>query len=106
VLVTHPYEGGHPDHDALARAVHDATGALAPDVRPVILETPFYHPGPNPHELVWGAFRGDPGRVAPLSPRAGARKRAMFACYRSQAHILANFSLETERVRIAPDYTF
>ena len=40
-VFTHAYEGGHPDHDAAAFAVHAAC-RLA-DAPPAIIEMPFYH---------------------------------------------------------------
>ena len=48
-VLTQPYEGGHPDHDATAFAVHAAValvrarGAAAPE----IVEMAGYHAGPN-----------------------------------------------------------
>jgi LmbE family N-acetylglucosaminyl deacetylase len=104
VVLTHPYEGGHPDHDALAFAVHSARRALAPAARPAVLELAFYHQGT--HGPVWGRFAGEPGRTITLSGPRLARKRAMMRCYRSQARVLAPFPLELERVRVAPDYDF
>lgn len=43
VVVTHAYEGGHPDHDAAAFVVHAAVARLAPAHRPVVLEMAGYH---------------------------------------------------------------
>src|SRR5579864_6456180 len=45
--VTHPYEGGHIDHDATAFAVHAACGLLRRDGAraPVIVEMTSYHNG-------------------------------------------------------------
>jgi LmbE family N-acetylglucosaminyl deacetylase len=42
VILTHPYEGGHPDHDAVAFAVHTASKLLDREP-PVILEFTSYH---------------------------------------------------------------
>ena len=65
VVFTHACEGGHPDHDAAAFAVHAAC-RLAPDP-PAVLEFPLYHRGPG--RLVTGQFLPwsprEPGRVAP-----------------------------------------
>src|SRR5581483_3247563 len=58
-VLTHPYEGGHPDHDAVAFAVHTAAAGLAPVVRPVLLEMPYYHAGPAGE--VWGVSRATAG---------------------------------------------
>jgi hypothetical protein len=45
VVLTHPYEGGHSDHDATAFAVHLACGILHPDnvPTPLVLELTSYH---------------------------------------------------------------
>ena len=40
-VFTHAYEGGHPDHDAAAFAVHAACCLV--DAPPAIVEMPFYH---------------------------------------------------------------
>jgi LmbE family N-acetylglucosaminyl deacetylase len=38
VLFTHAYEGGHPDHDGVAFAVHAAVALLPEEARPEIIE--------------------------------------------------------------------
>src|SRR6185437_15529506 len=45
VILTHPYEGGHSDHDSTAFAVHLAAGILQREgvIAPVILELTSYH---------------------------------------------------------------
>jgi LmbE family N-acetylglucosaminyl deacetylase len=104
VVLTHPYEGGHPDHDAAAFAAQAAVRMLPAHARPTVLELAFYHRGP--HGFVWGHFAGDPGRTVPLRGEPLARKRAMLDCYRSQARVLAQVPLDAERVRAAADYDF
>jgi N-acetylglucosamine malate deacetylase 2 len=47
VIVTHSYEGGHPDHDACAFAVHHALELTRAQPVPVIVEASFYHIGPQ-----------------------------------------------------------
>src|SRR4051794_12273490 len=49
VIFTHPYEGGHPDHDACAFAVHHAVRLCqsAGGQAPVIIEGAFYNAGPD-----------------------------------------------------------
>ena len=63
VVLTHPYDGGHPDHDATAFAVHQAAilTAEAGGTTPAILEMAGYHAGP--HGLVTDRFlpNGDVG---------------------------------------------
>ena len=104
VVLTHPYEGGHPDHDAVAFAVHAAAGAMPAPLRPALLEMAYYHDG--------AAARS--GEASPATPAARivldgpglARKHAMVGCYRSQERVLSRFPLNVERVRLAPDYDF
>jgi LmbE family N-acetylglucosaminyl deacetylase len=102
-LLTHPVEGGHPDHDATALAVRAACALLRRTAggAPALLEMTSYHrAGPR---VVTGAFLpdGDPGRARPLGG-ARAAKRRMLAAYRSQRHVLAAFGDEEERFRRAP----
>jgi N-acetylglucosamine malate deacetylase 2 len=104
VILTQPYEGGHPDHDATAFAVHAARDLLPEAERPTVLELAYYHDSPRGE--IWGELAGDPGHVFPLSPEAQARKRAMLACHRSQARVLAHVSVADERLRSAPEYDF
>jgi LmbE family N-acetylglucosaminyl deacetylase len=104
VVLTHPYEGGHPDHDAVAFAAAAAVRLLPVPARPILLEMAFYHRGP--HGPVWGRFAGDPGRPVSLGGEALARKRAMLACYPSQGQVLAHVPLDAERIRPAAEYDF
>lgn len=99
-VVTHAYEGGHPDHDACALACQVAvTGARRE-------ETPFYHAA-NGH-LEAGHFIHDslPLRIMALTPEEQARKAKMFAEFASQGHVFERFPLDRETWRLAPDYDF
>lgn len=109
-VVTHAYEGGHPDHDATAMSVQAACclikrGGCKP---PSLLEMTGYHGwgGPN----VRGVFipHPDAGSVAELMLTWAERdlKRRMFACHATQRAVLKNFSLNVERFRSAPRYDF
>jgi LmbE family N-acetylglucosaminyl deacetylase len=109
LVVTHPYEGGHPDHDATALAVHAACGLLRQRGRrwPSIFEITSYHNGVN--GLTTGKFL----RLAEYSERAlklsepeRVFKRRLFSCFRSQQQTLSLFPIESERFRIAPTYRF
>ena len=97
-VLTHPYEGGHPDHDATAFAVHAATWV------PVI-EMAFYHRAPEGGWQI-GRFLDGSGSVAALDVRAQGHKQAMFAAHASQAGVLARFSTAQEAFRAArlPDF--
>lgn len=110
VVFTHPYEGGHPDHDACAFAVHKAVGLLNANkaAAPAILEAAFYHAGQHGAEA--GSFL--PRDVETdhadyrLSDEERRRKQALLNCFESQRQTLGGFPLEYERFRIAPHYDF
>lgn len=108
VVLTQAYEGGHPDHDATAFAVHHAAGLIADagGTEPAVLEMAGYHAGPQ--GLVTHCFLpgGDPGLTAELHPAEQALKRQMLACHVSQSRTLAQFGVEVERYRLAPRYDF
>ena len=105
-LLTHPYEGGHPDHDAAAFAAHAACRLAEPHERPALIEMPFYHARDG--RMVVGMFLPDPTDelVVPLGDMALLRKQRMVDCFRTQHGILRQFPLSPERFRMAPDYDF
>lgn len=110
IVFTHPYEGGHPDHDACAFAVQAAI-AMRKGHRPrtpTIIEGAFYHRGAR--GIKTGTFLQGPERkeevVYSLSPAERERKQALIGCFATQKNVLAQFRLETERFRIAPSYDF
>jgi len=98
-VLTHPYEGGHPDHDAVAFAVH-ATGL------PVI-EMAGYHAGPDGGIKVGRFLPGGTETTVQLNNDERSRRDAMLACFVTQRATLAPFfGLEAERFRAAPRYDF
>jgi LmbE family N-acetylglucosaminyl deacetylase len=108
-VCTHPFEGGHPDHDAIAFAVDaacrliDKTGL----VLPAIIEMAFYHAGPGGR--VYQRFPHDAAPVLleiPLESAAFERKRKMISHFVTQKSVLAPFSSPVERFRAAPAYNF
>lgn len=116
-VLTHPYEGGHPDHDACAFAVHTAVRMLqrgsaplgpASVYTPVIAEAAFYHAGPAGMQT--GRFLPSPEPVAerrcPLSPKEQRMKRDLLDCFPSQRETLQQFQTEYELYREAPTYDF
>ncbi len=111
VVLTHPYEGGHPDHDATSFAVWAAVHGIATEKRPVVVESVAYHAGTG-GTTVWmktGEFLpGAAGevRICELSRAEQVRKRAMLGCFRSQAETLEQFGVEREMFRVAPAYDF
>jgi LmbE family N-acetylglucosaminyl deacetylase len=109
LVLTHAYEGGHPDHDACAFAVQLACEALAAQGggAPVRLEFAEYHKAPS-GRLASG-FWPDPAAPAVTpQPRPDeiARKTAALACHRSQGRITAWFDPAVEAYRQAPRHDF
>jgi LmbE family N-acetylglucosaminyl deacetylase len=109
VVMTHPYEGGHPDHDATAFAVHAASQAL--EIRgippPTLVELTSYHDRGGRME-VFEFLPGNDCEVTTvfLSEQERDLKRQMVECYRTQQQVLRAFPTQVERFRVAPAYDF
>jgi LmbE family N-acetylglucosaminyl deacetylase len=108
LVLTNPYEGGHPDHDATAWAVHAAAALLARagHAAPVVWEYASYHRGPNGIET--GRFLpGGPREIVKaLSPERHRLKQQMIECFATQRDVLSHFKVEDERFRPSPGYDF
>jgi LmbE family N-acetylglucosaminyl deacetylase len=102
-VLTHPYEGGHPDHDSCAFA---ARAALSRVVQPpALVEFTSYHAGEQ--GMIAGSFLGSDAFVSvPLNERQRELKQRMFDCFRTQQHVLKLFPIENEKFRVAPEYDF
>jgi LmbE family N-acetylglucosaminyl deacetylase len=108
-VCTHPFEGGHPDHDAIAFAVDAACRLIERTglVPPAIIEMAFYHAGPGGR--VYQRFAHDAAAVLleiPLESAAFERKQKMISHFVTQKSVLAPFSSPVERFRAAPSYNF
>jgi LmbE family N-acetylglucosaminyl deacetylase len=110
LLVVHPYEGGHPDHDAAAFVSHAAVALMSRAGRtpPALLEMTSYHRGRE--SLVAGDFLpapdGRPVATVALTEAERVAKQRMLACHASQARVLESFPVGHERYRAAPGYDF
>jgi LmbE family N-acetylglucosaminyl deacetylase len=107
-VLTHAYEGGHPDHDATAFAVH-AAAALGgrPEERVVVMEMPYYRLGRSGRQIQ--SFVADPDcpeTTVSLTDDERALKQRMMAAHASQKTVLAPFPIRVERFRHAPHYDF
>jgi N-acetylglucosamine malate deacetylase 2 len=109
IVLTHPFEGGHPDHDATCFAVHAAASLLARRhvSPPALLEMAFYHCDGSclRTQRFPAACATDEWRFA-LSDADWARKQRMLAAFVTQHHTLSLFTDRCERLRIAPAYDF
>lgn len=111
-VLTHPYEGGHPDHDATAFAVRAACRLLERAGLPVPVRCEFtsYH---NDRGAM-GVGRFLPGESAAeervvtvsLRPEEQQLKQRLLACFPTQRLTLSAFPCDCERFRSAPEYDF
>ncbi len=99
------YEGGHPDHDATAFAVHAACRLV--DRPPEITEYALYHCRDGAFvALEFLPATGAETQTIELSPDERDRKRRMIGCFRTQSRTLNPFPVALERRRRAPAYDF
>jgi len=109
LILTHPYEGGHPDHDAAAFAVRAAMDLAATGrSRTVLGEFASYHAGAHNgiRRLMFRNHRRCPETLLALDESAAQAKADMLACHATQADLLAPFPRDRERFRRAPVYDF
>ncbi len=109
LVLTHPYEGGHPDHDAAAFLARAAAALLARRGAPApeLAEMACYHAEDG--LLATGRFLGGAAaEQAVLTLTAErARKRRMMACFATQEEVLRPFlSAAAERFRPVPPCRF
>jgi LmbE family N-acetylglucosaminyl deacetylase len=100
LLFTLAYEGGHPDHDAVALAVQRAAAGIE------VIEMPLYHAGPE--GMIVQEFLPGPPEI-PLVPTDEERelKRRMIESFATQQETLRAFlPPRDERFRPAPAYDF
>lgn len=102
LVLTLAYEGGHPDHDAVALAVRQAVENIE------ILETPLYHAEPGTGAMTVNEFLpGPPETRLALTEEERGLKRRMIETFATQAETLRAFlPPRDERFRPAPLYDF
>jgi LmbE family N-acetylglucosaminyl deacetylase len=109
IVLTHPYEGGHSDHDATAFAVQLACGVLRRDKvpTPIVLELTSYHNVSGTRRVFhFLPFIGSEQRTIHLTDSEKTLKKAMYEEFISQSHVLERFPISIERFRPAPRYLF
>ena len=99
-VLTHPYEGGHPDHDTAAFIVQ-AASAGAP-----VWEFACYHAAPGGGMQTGGFLPGGTSTQIVLTAEEQVRKRRMLDCFVTQHATLAPFGTRHEAFRPAPHYDF
>jgi LmbE family N-acetylglucosaminyl deacetylase len=108
-VFTHPYEGGHPDHDTAALVVQLTCDLIRKKggTPPARLEFASYHHRSG--ELVTGRFWPDQTCLeiaVPLGEQAAKTKCRALAEYRTQEPIIQWFQPRQEHYRAAPRYDF
>jgi LmbE family N-acetylglucosaminyl deacetylase len=109
IVLTHPYEGGHTDHDSTAFAVHLACGILRREglPAPVILEMTSYHNRNGKRVRSQFLVRKNvPVKALELTPEEQLLKIRMFEQFVSQRECLTAFPVTVEQFRVAPRYAF
>ena len=109
IVLTHPYEGGHSDHDATAFAVHLASGILRRDnaPAPIVLELTSYHNLSGTRRVFsFLPFIGAEDRTIQLTEAEKRIKQRMYEEFTSQQAVLQRFPIDIERFRPAPRYLF
>lgn len=105
IVITHAYEGGHPDHDSAAVIARIAISST--ETLPLLAEMTSYHARDG--RCVTGEFLNSDSSVEvcfELSNEDRDRKRRMLDAHASQRLVLENFPIDRERLRLAPDYDF
>jgi N-acetylglucosamine malate deacetylase 2 len=111
IIVTHPYEGGHPDHDAAAlisSIALDVSSGKAGRLQnaPLLVEMSSYHAVNQQLRVGEFLYDSSPVRVLELTEEQSERKRSMLSSYASQAAVLQSFNTSREVFRPAPVYDF
>jgi N-acetylglucosamine malate deacetylase 2 len=105
VVITHPYEGGHPDHDATAFAVSAALRLM--NSAPAHLEFASYNRIGGIHRwltyLPWPACQSCTIRIP---EEEKTRKQTLLNCFQTQQRTLQGVPLDFEYLRVAPAYRF
>jgi N-acetylglucosamine malate deacetylase 2 len=106
LVLTHAFEGGHPDHDAVAFAVGSARARMRGKA-PIVLEMPFYRKSEDGDGWVRQVFDTDHRAVRlALTEDERVRKADMLAAYQTQRETLAGFGVRDEFYRVAPEHDF
>jgi LmbE family N-acetylglucosaminyl deacetylase len=109
IVLTHPYEGGHPDHDATAFATHAALHLLRRNgfTPPSVFEIAL-HPARDGKSRVLDFLPNDAAEITTLllDKKTRELKRQMFECLADQPALQRENSFARERFRRPPRYNF
>ena len=108
-VITHAYEGGHPDHDACAFAVQYATRRLLDSgvKSPQRIEfTSYVSLKKRFHAGSFWPDQNTPGHIVRLIRNQRRLKKGAIKAFRTQKSVLKSFSVRREMYREAPHYDF
>jgi N-acetylglucosamine malate deacetylase 2 len=100
-IVTHAYEGGHPDHDTCSYIAHEVGESLSLEV----WEMPLYHRAEGKPSMQQ-FLNGNADLTITPSDEEYARKQQMMAAYPSQGELLRTFTKREEVFRRQPHYDY
>jgi LmbE family N-acetylglucosaminyl deacetylase len=112
MVLTHAFEGGHPDHDAVAFGVHAAIKLISREggVVPALLEMPYYRVGPDGQPAQgFEPGSGTPVHQVDLTDDELDLKVRMLHAHTSQQQFLdgtEGFRNRRESFRVAGDHDF
>jgi N-acetylglucosamine malate deacetylase 2 len=109
IVLTHAYEGGHPDHDATAFATHAAVRLLRQNgFKPPVLFEMGLHPSEDFKAKVPDFLSGTERESTTLllDDRAKELKQRMFACFETQRESLDASPIGPEKFRQPLAYDF
>lgn len=109
IVVTHPYEGGHPDHDATAFATHAAMRLMKKNgFRPPVIFEMALHPSDDGISKVSEFLPGPETETTTLllDQQALALKQRMFDCFETQRQCLQTSPVGPEKFRRPAEYDF
>ncbi|OHB56068.1 MAG: hypothetical protein A2Y07_03100 [Planctomycetes bacterium GWF2_50_10] len=108
MIFTHPYEGGHPDHDATVLGLRAAVRQIAKNELNEIAVFEFTSYFDDNGSMGTGKFLpgSDGGRLAAFTPKQLELKVRMMECFETQKDVLKYFPIQIERFRTGPAYNF
>lgn len=109
IVITHPYEGGHPDHDATAFATHAALRLMKQNgFRPPVLFEMALHPSADFKAKLPEFLPGTERETTTLllDERSRELKQRMFACFETQRESLEASPVGPEKFRQPATYDF
>ncbi len=109
IILTHPYEGGHPDHDAIAFATHSALRILNHNgfKPPAVFEMALYPSGKPIAKVPEFLARMDSeSTTLLLDERSQKLKEEMYSCLKTQHDVVRASPANFERFRRPPRYDF